>query len=258
MSRLIEKIKKQSETPPVQMGFRKTLPAITPPSILIIARVTVNETGSPLKNIEGADAVLLDSVNSDLTVKNLPKIVKPLGDTPWGLFLEESKDAADMLGNVGCDFVVFSTAASVKAAPANEKIGKIIQVESAMDDGLLKALNDFPVDAVIAADSFEESGDLSYHHLMILRHLAILISKPLIVPAPASVTKEELKALWDAGIEAVLVTVDVSKGDNLKELHEIASKLPPRTSHKDRKVDVFLPRSGETRQEPPPQEEEEA
>lgn len=256
MSRLIDKLKKQSEPTPVQMGFRRTAPVNAPPSILLIANVTVDESGSPIKTIDGADAVLLDSAKFELTAKTLPKIVKALGETPWGIYMEEGKDTAEMPDDTGCDFVVLSPASSVTTAPKNEKTGKILQVESSMDDGLLRALNDLPVDAVLASDSFGEGKTLAYHHLMILRYMAMLVGKPLIVPVPTTISKDELKALWDAGIEGVLVPVDVTKDENLKELHEIAVKLPPRTPPKGRKADVSLPRQAEIKEEPPEEEEE--
>jgi hypothetical protein len=257
MSRLIEKIKKQSEAPQIQMGFRRTLSETTTPSILVIAKVNIDEAGSPLRNIEGADAVLLDTPGFELTIKALSKIVKPLGETPWGIFFNGNTDTAEALDKAGLDFAVLSPASSVNSAPKNEKTGKILQVESSMDDGLLRAINDLPVDAVLATDSFSEGTTLVYHHLMILRYLAMLVRKPLIVPVPAAISNDELKALWDAGIEAVLVPVDITKDQNLKALHEAAIKLPPRTVHKDLKMDVFLPRSGESKNEPPPEEEEE-
>jgi hypothetical protein len=257
MSRLLEKIKKQAEAPSAQMGFRRTLPVNNTPSILLIAKATIDESGSPLKTIEGASAVLLDCANYELTSKNLLKLVKPLGETPWGIFIEESKTTTETLDESGCDFVVFSPASPVASTPKNEKTGKIIQVESSMDDGLLRALNNLPVDAVLAADSFGESNTLAYHHLMILRYLAMLVIKPLIVPVPITISKEELKALWDAGIEAVLVPVDITKNENLKELYDIASKLPPRAPDKLKKTDVFLPFSREKQPQPLPEEEEE-
>lgn len=257
MSRLIEKIKKQSEAPQIQMGFRRTLPTSTPPSILLMAKVNIDEAGSPLKSIEGADAVLLDASNFELTAKALPKIIKPLGETPWGIFLEESKDTAEALENTGYDFAVLSPASSIAIAPKKEKTGKILQVESSMDDGLLRAINDLPIDAALVTDSFGEGNTLIYHHLMILRYMAMLIRKPLIVPVPSAISNDELKALWDAGIEAVLVSIDVTKDENLKALHEAAAKLPPRTSHKDRKIDVFLPHPSEKREEPEPEPDEE-
>jgi hypothetical protein len=257
MSQLLDKIKKQSEKPAVPMGFRRSLTDNKPPSILLIARATVDASGTPVKQIEGADAVLLESPGLELTEKSLKKITEPLGKIPWGIFIEESKGAGDWLNKIGCDFFVFTPATPVTAAPAEENTGKIIQVESSMDDGLLRALNDLPVDAVLAADSFGDGGALSYHHLMLLRYMGMLTRKPLIVPAPASITSEELKALWDAGIQAVLVTVDVGKDENLKELHAIAAELPPRKVSKDNKINVRLPRSSDKAAAPPPEEEEE-
>jgi hypothetical protein len=254
MSRLLDKIKKQTEAPAFQIGFRRTLQEAPKPTILLIARAVIDKSGSPVKNIEGADAVLLDASGFDLTAKNLPKIVKPLGSVPWGIAIEESKDTGDTFENSGCDFVVLTPASPVNAAPKNEKTGKIMQVESSMDDGLLRALNDLPVDAVLSADSFEENGALSYHHLMILRYMAQIIKKPLLVPVPAGITKEELKALWDAGVEAVVVPVDCAKDETLKELREVAATLPPRASHK---LDIFLPSASGRRTEPEPDEEEE-
>lgn len=254
MSRLLDKIKKQTEAPAFQMGFRRTLPEAPKPTILLIARAAIGESGSSLKNIEGADAVLLDACGTSLTAKNLPKIVKPLGNIPWGIAVEESNDTGEALDNSGCDFVVLTPASPVGAAPKNEKTGKIMQVESSMDDGLLRALNDLPVDAVLTADSFDEDGGMSYHHLMILRYMALLIRKPLLVPVPAGVTKEELKALWDSGVEAVVVPVDCAKDETLKELREVAATLPPRVSNK---VDVFLPRAAARQPEPEPPDEEE-
>jgi hypothetical protein len=255
MSRLLDKIKKQSETPAAQMGFRRTLPANPTPTILLIAKVTIGET--PLKNIEGADAVLLESPTQELTTKNIQKMVKPLGETPWGLYLEESADTADKLEESGCDFIVFSPASPLTGAPKNEKTGKIIEVESSMDDGLLRALNDLPIDAVMTNDTFGENNTLSYHHLMILGYLALLVRKPLIVPAPAAITKDELKALWDAGIEAVIIPVDITKDENLKEIREMAAGLPPRKADKQKKMNVFLPHSGGQQARPAPEEEEE-
>jgi hypothetical protein len=256
MSRFIEKLKKQAESPPQPMGFHKTLPAESITTILIVAKVAIDDGGSPVTNIDGADGVLLYDEKNKITMKTLSKIVKPLQNTPWGIFLDESEDTAQALVESGCDFAVLSPTCPVSAVPQAEKVGKILHVESTMDDGLLRAVNDLPVDAVLAADTFEENGKLVWHHLMILRYMAMLVNKPLLVPVSPTIDQAELKALWDAGIEAVVVPVDISKGENLKDLHDMSVKLLPRAVKKAHKVDVFLP-SVSGRQAEPPEEEEE-
>lgn len=257
MSRLLDKIKKQTQSPLVQMGFRRTAQEEITPAILLIARVTIDAAGSPVSKIEGADAVLIEAGDYQPTVKSLLKITKPLGETPWGIFLEDCEDKPEALEEAGCDFVILSPACSVASVPQSEKMGKILQVESAMDDGLLRAVNDLPADAVLAADIFGENERLTWHHLMLLRNMAMLIRKPLLIPVPAEINSTELKAAWEAGIEAVVVPVDTAKGENLKVLHDAALKLPPRALRKPGKVDVFLPRPTEKAAAPPPEEEEE-
>jgi hypothetical protein len=199
---------------------------------------------------------LFSDEDGQLTAKMLQKTVKPLKDVPWGVALEESKETAEALEEAGADFIILSPLTALNTMPKNEKTGKVLQIESTMDDGLLRAVNDLPADAVLAADSFGESNTLVWHHLMLLRYLALLISKPLIVPVPKTISRDELKALWDAGIEAVLVPVDPVNGEDLKELHEIAAKLPKRALKKQEKMNVFLSHPGEAKEEPPPEDDD--
>jgi hypothetical protein len=237
------------------MGFRTSRQAETAPSIMIIAMLKINGTGS-VKSIAGADAILFNADEAGLNASTLQKLVKPLKDTPWGVYFEESGDDAAKLVEAGCDFLVFSPESRISAVPQDEKTGKVLQVESSMDDGLLRAVNDLPADAVLLTDTFGESGSLLWHQLMIFRHLTAFISKPLLVPVPAVISESELKALWDAGIDGVVV--DVTGGEDLKELRQLAAKLPPRSARKRSKMDVTLPRTGgEAYAAPRPDEEEE-
>jgi hypothetical protein len=257
MSRLIDGLKKLNQTAPQPMGFRTSRSAATPPTILIIAKLKIDGTVSPLKSVPGADAILLHADEPGLTAKNLQKVAKPLKDTPWGVYLNESEDDATALVAAGCDFLLISPTSKIIAVPQDEKTGKILQVESSMDDGLLRAVNDLPVDAVLIIDTFDDSDPLVWHQLMILRHLTAFISKPVLVPVPATISESELKALWDAGIDGVVAEANVTGGD-LKALREIAGKLTPRSARKTGKMDVVLPRVGGAAPTiPPPDEEEE-
>jgi hypothetical protein len=153
----------------------------------------------------------------------------------------------------GCDFVVFSPTSLITDLPQDEKIGKVLQVESSMDDGLLRAINDLPADAVLVTDTLESEETLTMHRLMIYRHLANFIAKPLIAPVLVKITEAELKALQDAEIDGVM-----AEGDDLKELRKTIGKLPPRSTKKRDKAGVLLPQiSGETVAAPPDEEEEE-
>jgi hypothetical protein len=259
MSKLIDNLKKQSQAAPQPMGFRTSQKIETPLKMLIIARMEKGIENIIPESLEGANAVLIQPGASQLTAKNLQKTVKPFQELPWGVMLEDNngKQASTLIG-AGCDFVVFSAATPVNTVPRDEKTGKILYVESSMDDGLLMAINRLPVDAALAADTFEGNTSLVWHQLMIFQHMATFINKPLIVPVPADISEPELKALWDAGIDAVMVDTDPAKAGKLKELSDIAAKLPPRAVPKPGKISVTLPRSTQGAQpEAPPDEEEE-
>lgn len=253
MSKLIDKLRKLSQAAPQPMGFHTSKTVETGSKILIIGRLTVKNTAAPIKsNSSDADAVLIHTDEAESTAKDIQKAGKALEDMPWGVYLEESGSDIATLIEAGCDFVVFSPTSRIPDLPQDEKIGKILQVESSMDDGLLRAINDLPADAVLVTDALDDSETLTVHRLMIYRHLANFITKPLIMPVTATITEAELKALQDTEIDGVMV--DVS-GENLKELSKTISKLPPRTVKKRDKGGVILPRVGTST--PAPEEEEE-
>ena len=259
MSRLIDEFSRATQTAAQPMGFRTARPATPAARILLIASLEIGTTDNPADCTDGANAVLLRPAKSRPTAKTIPAIVESLPDIPWGIYLDDNNDKkAAALVEAGCDFVIIPAAGRIATTPQEEKVGRILQVESSMDDGLLRAANDLPVDAVLVADTFEGSGPLVWHQLMIFQHLARLISKPLIVPIPLDVNGEELKALWEAGVDGVVVEVDTTGTGGLKELRQAIDKLPPRSAIKH-KMEALLPRISEERGAavPPDEEEEE-
>ncbi len=252
MSKLIEKIKKLSQASPMSMGFRISKSVEASPNLIIISRLKVDSPATATKINTSADAILFNNDKAEMTVKDIQKTAKAVRDVPWGLYLEEWGNDIAALMEAGCDFIVFSPASKIADLPQDEKVGKVLQVESSMDDGLLRTVNELPADAVLVTDTLENEDTLTIHRLMIYRHLTNFISKPIIVPVPANITETELKALQDAEIDGVM-----AEGEDLKELKKNIGKLPARSAKKRDKARVTLPRiSGETAP-PPPEEEEE-
>jgi hypothetical protein len=259
MSRLIEEFKKASRAVAPAMGFRTARSTAPAPRILLIASLEPGDVKSPSGLPAGVHAVLVRLAGGALTAKQAQQIAAALPDIPWGFNPgDDDEKKATTLIKAGADFMVFPAASRVSATPGDEKLGKILQVESSMDDGLLRAANDLPVDAVLVADTFEDGGALVWHQLMIYQHLANFISKPLIVPAPVSIAGAELKALWDAGVDGIIVETDAAGAEGLKALRQAIDNLPPRSARKRGRADAVLPRlAGEARTEPPEEDEEE-
>ncbi len=259
MSRLIDELNRIAKSTPQPMGFRAAHPTPLKLRILLVASLAqIGDTGRLAACVDGADAVLLRLTKSHLAAKTLPKTAGSLPDMPWGCFLEDTgTNKMETLIKAGCDFVVFPAASRFSATPQDNKVGKVLQVESSLGEGLLRGVNDLPVDAVLAIDTYEAGGSMAWHHLMLFQHMANLLTKPLLVPVPSNVTAGELKALWETGADGVVVEVDTGKPGGLKELRRVIGELPPRSSKKRGKAEALLPYSGGVKETEPEEEEEE-
>jgi hypothetical protein len=257
MSRLIDKFHKAARSSVQPMGFNISRNAALEPGLLILVSIAPDAVKNN-NEIRRASGILLRRDSSPLTASGIKKIVEDLPDVPVGLYLEDADNQEEKsLAEIGCDFLAFPASSRVFAPSTDKKTGHILEVDSAMDDSLLRAVNSLPVDAVLLSDTFA-GGALVWHDLMIFQHLANTLAKPLIINIPADITPEELKAVWEAGADAVVVEASAMKAGGLKKLREDVGKLPPRTARKRGVVDVILPRTGgEPHVAPSPDEEEE-
>ena len=244
MSRLIDELNRVAKATPQPMGFRAARPVSSEPRMLLIASLAPSRDTDHLT--DGADAVLLRLAKSDLAAKTLQRIAASLPEIPWGGWLEDI-DAKKMetLIEAGGDFVVFPASSRVSATPQDDKVGKILQVESSLGEGLLRAVNDLPVDAVLTTEAYEADGSMAWHHLMHFQRLANLLAKPLLVPAPLNVTASELKVLWEAGADGVVVEVGAGQpAGRLRELRRSIGELTFRPTRKRGKAEALLPHIG--------------
>jgi hypothetical protein len=253
MSRLIEEFQRASRAAVPAMGFRTARTGAPAPKMLLITSLEARAVKGQVDSLNAAHAVLIRFDGAIPTAKSAQALVAALPDLPWGFYLEDDADKkASTLVKAGADFLAFPAAVRIADIPGDEKLGKILQVESFMDDGLLRAVNDLPVDAALVADTSEDINALVWHQLMIYQHLANFISKPIIVAAPASINETELKALWEAGVDGIVVEAAAAGAEGLKTLRRAIDGLPLRPARKRGKAEALLPRlPSETGAEPP-------
>ena len=193
------------------MGFRAK-PASEKPKILLIASLAQASIDRLADRVAGADAGLVHISKSSSGAKTMQKISQAVPDIPWGGRLGDSGQVKiEPMVEAGCDFVVFLAANTSLAILQNDEVGKILEVEASLNEGLLRAVEGLPVDAVLIAREQEEMYSLTWHHLMLFRHFADLLTKPLLVPIPSRVTANELQALWEAGVNGVVMEVGVGQ-----------------------------------------------
>jgi len=244
VSKLIDKLLQSAETVSLPLGFRATKPSPAKPKMALIARVEPANNTAPLADyVSSADAAIIartgtgkDAVTN--TVRSLPDLV-------WGLWLEgKSRQQIKASIEAGADFVILPLDIEFGLSGI-EKAGKILLVEPSLSDGLLRTINELPVDAVLLAGDKEEDSAITWRQLMLCQRFADLLSKPLLLTVPTSVNGDELKALWKTGVDGVVIPVKTAKqAEKLKELRQIINKVDF-AARPRKKVAALLPHIAE-------------
>ncbi len=245
MSRLIDRLSQVSQAVAQPMGFRTTQAVSARPKMQLVASLAEGDIDNLADCVAGADAALLPISKLGSGVKTLQKISKAMSEIPWGGWLGDSTQGKiKQMTKSGCDFVVFPAASTSLAIPQDNEVGKILQVESSLSEGLLRAVNELPVDAVLIAAEQEGKYPLTWYHLMLFQRFANLLTKPLMVAIPSKTTGKELQILWEMGVDGVVVEAGAEKAaEELKRLRKVIDGLTFPTPRKQEKMEAVLPRA---------------
>ena len=246
MSRFIDKLNRLSRAESQPIGFRMTQAAPPTPKIQLVVTLAQESVESLADYVAGADAGLLRISKTSSGARSLQKISKLMPDIPWGGWLVGSGPGGiKQITGAGYDFVVFPAGDTPLAMLQNDEVGKILEVEASLGEGLLRAVNELPVDAVLIAGEQREGHFLTWQHLMLFQRFADLLTKPLLVSVPSNVTAGELQALWEAGADSVVVEIRAGQPqDRLKELRQVIDKLVFPSPRRRQKLEPLLPRTG--------------
>ena len=242
MSRFIDRLNWVSQGVLQPMGFGVAQPVSEKPKILLIASLAQDNTTGLANYVSGADAGLLRIPRLSSGDEILTEVSQAMPDIPWGGWLRDiGREGIKQMVKFSCDFVVFSAASTSLAILQNSKVGRILEVEASLGEGLLKAVNELPVDAVLIA-SEPEKYFLTWHDLMLFHYFADLLTKPLLVSIPSNVTANELQALWETGVDGVVVEVGVGQpAEELRKLRQIIDNLTFPSQRKRGKTGALLP-----------------
>lgn len=259
MSRFIDKLNQLSRAAPQPMGFGTKQPTSPQPKIQLVASLAQERVDRLTGHVAGADAGLLRIARLASGVKTLQGLSKAVSDIPWGGWLLGSgQEEMAKMTKVGVDFLVFPATDTPLAIPQDDEAGRILEVEASLSEGLLRAVNQLPVDAVLIAGEQRDGYFLTWHHLMLYRRSADLLTKPLLVSIPSEVTSAELQTLWEAGVAGVVLEVTVGQPQGrLAELRQVIDELSFPSPRWREKAEPLLPRIGQESGRATIEEEEE-
>lgn len=253
MSKLIERLIQTSKTMPQPLGFGRVSSAMPKPTLLLIAEFT--KVDRLADYADGADAGLLLVSSIDSGAKVIQEACRAASGIPWGGWLRDgSKGKISEVGKAGGDFVVFPVGTGLAMSLEDSDVGKVLEVETGLSEGRLMTINELPVNAVLVTGK-PERDYLSWDDLMEFQRAAALVTKPLLVAVPSNLIAAELKALWEVGVDGIVVSgQSAGKTQELRQLIDTVELPSPR---KRAKGGALVPRVTAGGEEEEEEEEEE-
>ena len=241
MSRLIENLTRLQKTEPQPIGFAALgRPAAGKSRMQLLISLLPEKQDSYSGILSSADAALV-SVSGPDDLKAVEKVCRDRDGIPAGiLFRTADPDTLQKAAETSCDFLVFPVNSPLMVTQ-NEKLGRVLELDPNLSDGLLRTINDLPVDAVVIPAPETGTG-LTLDRLMLIRRLAYIINKPIIAGIPGSLAVPELQAIWDMGATGVIVEAAGEKSaENAARLRQDLEKLTPTPARRKEKVSPLLP-----------------
>ena len=109
-----------------------------------------------------------------------------------------------------------------------------------IDDGLIGTIDQLPIDAILL-DFRGEGGNITVSNLMDCRRFTGSTRKPLLAAIETKVDEKELQALWEVGVNGVVVDIEKESQSEIKRLYQAIGTLS-RTQRKSKGQRVILPR----------------
>lgn len=220
-SKLIESLKRLSGPSAISMGFGRRQESQRPPSMLILADFDSISEGQLTSVGVEADALLFSG--SKISKEAIKKGIKSLV-IPWGIRLKEGKDMAEMR-ELGLDFLVLPLEETEASILRTEEMGKVIEIDANLSDSQIRALEFMPVDALLLSH-MDKRTTLTIKSLLACQRADLLVSKPMLGYVPARISSENLRSLWEAGLDGAIVKSEEITQDELKRIKEAIKSFP--------------------------------
>ena len=239
MSKLVKKLKELSGAEPPPIGFARVKAEAPKPRLLLVAGVAQADMVDLESCVAGADGGLV--YLSGVGTKALGEVAGKVPDIPWGVWLKGGR--VKNLEKLSFDFAVFPALTSAEVVKG-DKTGKILELESSLGDTLLRAAGELSVDGVLIDDKEARASSLTWYNLMLFQRFAGLVGKPLLVRVSSKLTGSELEAMWEVGVDGIIVEAEAGKPDKIGKLRELLDQLTFPSKRKKTRGQPLLPYLG--------------
>jgi len=254
MSKLVEKLERLSAGKGQPLGFTAAAARTKVAQMVLVASLPEGDHDLVATAVEGgADALL---IRAGEVGEELSKLGKEAKGIPWGVAMGVvSKEQAEAVAEMGCDFLVFASEAAAGVLDV-ERLGRVLQIDPALSDSLMRAVASMAVDGVLV-DAEQEQAQLTVGQLMAYERLAGLVDKPLLAAIPAGMPAADVEGLWQAGVRGVVVDMAAAPKERLAELRAAIASLPAMRKRPGGRLSAVVPHPAEWPPAEPAEEEEE-
>ncbi len=223
MGEFVKKLDQVSRGAGRALGFGAAGKAKTSPMMLITSFPHADTEMVMLAVSGKTDAVLFDIKDPVGQVDSLSRVVSSLGKLPWGVRLPKAdNEVMNRLAEAGCDFVILGPEAAAGVLH-DEEMGKVLEVDMSLKDGMVQVIDQLSVDALLFAED-KQSGLLTINQLLNYHRLSEFVNKPLLASLPQELA--DLEVLLDAGIKGVVMELIGNDMEvRLKEVQESIRNL---------------------------------
>ena len=249
-SKFIEALKKLSQTSAPPMGFGRRKEGHKAYPLMLIANYE-----SPLEEQAVTIASKLDAIifsGSKIDKDSLKQQIKD-HPAPWGIRAKSPKDTA-AIKETGFDFLVFSSQETEAAILRTQEMGKVMEIDVNLSDSQMRSLEFLPVDALLLPFSGKKAS-LTVQNLLAYQRIDLLVTKPLLGYMPAKISGEDLRLLWEAGLDGAVFNGEELTPEEMERLQEAIKSFPSHRGEKKR-AEALLPSLASTIPEEPEDESE--
>lgn len=247
MGKLADRLREVMERTARPIGFRSTAMQAKTAQLLLLASVDGGETEAASTAIRGGAHGVLATVGPGTEADALKDVGTAAAGGIWGGAMEAGgREEVDRLKLAGAHFALFRSTGVAGDALEVEDIDKVLEVDQAWPDMLLRSVAGLPVAAVLYRLSVD---GLTLQGLLQCRRVASLVGKPLLAAIPPGIEGASMTLLRDTGVDGVIVPAAA-----VPEFHAAIRDMPPPKKTKEH-MDAVLGR-GDGRA-PVPEDDEE-
>ena len=244
MSEFLKKLEEISRGKARSIGFGATGKSKVPSMMLIGCLTSLDEEPPQIAISSKVDALLYDIKDGAGQAYTIAKLAENKDKIPWGVRLQKAgPEGINRLAEAGCDFVVLDHD-SLAQVLEEEKMAKVLEIETSLKDGMLRAIGQLPVDALLIAED-KHSGSLTINQLLNYHRVTGFAGKYSLASLPKEIS--DLGALRDSGIKGVVMEISGKDIEaKIKEVQEAIRKLPASKASKSKGgAFALLPATGE-------------